>query len=101
MSFQRGIHVNTSAIVAAAQNRDLQVASEHVEPLPAVKAAFAPKFRTAKASGQRSLASIDNNQKVAVGQKTGLFASDVEAMIASKRLESKIREAAMRRSGAL
>lgn len=99
VSSKRGLHINNNAIYADAINRSR--VEEQLEEVPPVShVGFKPKFKVRGQASMQESRAVEH-QPVKLGQKSGLFASEVEAQIASKRLENKIREAALKRVGAL
>lgn len=92
---RRGLNLNIEAIYSNTLNR-VYTEGRQEEERPYVPAQFAPKFRNTTPIRVQETQSVEYNP-VSVGKRTGSFANETEAIIASRRLEEKIREAALRR----
>jgi hypothetical protein len=91
---KRGLHVDSTALYAAALQRD-EVTAQEEEPRPTVDQPFAPKFHNANKS--KPTPSSDHHQPL-VGMKTAAFANEVQARLNASRIADRVREAALRRS---
>lgn len=97
MSKRGRLNINTQAMYSAVLQRDY--VEEHQEEIrPHINVPFASKFKTTTTQHPTTKQAFDR-QPVHVGKKSATFANEVEARIASQRLEAKIREAALKRIG--
>lgn len=97
MSKRGGLNINTQAMYSATLQRDY-IEEHQEEERPHINVPFASKFRTVTAQHPTTKQAFDRHP-VHIGKKSTSFANEVEARIASQRLEEKIRSAALKRIG--